>query len=143
MADAIDDDTLAAIRSQWNDAPTLAGLLTDPPQAGRLVSPQTGAYCQIASVLKSRQLTGTAGFYHDRRTVTISVRGRKADVVAAQQALGDVFNRNTVLVYPSGARPFWYMPLPGDSLKEDPARKSGEDVWLGELVADVWSIRKG
>ena len=49
-----------------------------------------------------------------------------------------------VLVYPSGAKCVrWWPTPPGGELRQDDATKSGEDVWVGTITAEVWSIRRG
>ena len=73
----------------------------------------------------------------------MGVRGRKADVVVALRAVSAAFGLATVLAFPSGARFMRWWPAPGGSnqLRLDPDKKGGEDVWIGEVTAGVWSVR--
>jgi len=64
MADAVDDDTLAAVLSRWLADSDLAGLLPRPPQTGRLKStPETRQvlpYGQLDCVLEKREQAARA-----------------------------------------------------------------------------------
>lgn len=115
--------------------------LIDAPKAGRLKSPQRMPYASIACEYLRRQSAGTSGAWHDVRKVTIQIRGLKADVVTAAGAVRAVFNEQTTLVYPSGARFLRWWPQEDVKLYEDPATKDGQDIWVAELEAEVWSVR--
>lgn len=121
---------------------TLPQLFALPPGSGRLPDrPREMPYATVESKLDRRESTGTGGAWHDHRKVTIRVWGKKADVVQALRALTARFNLQTVLAYPSGARFLRWWPTGGPRLEEDPQRKAGEDVWVGTVEADAWSIR--
>lgn len=121
---------------------TLPQLFSAPPTWGRVPDRRLQMpYAAVESKLDRRDSTGTAGAWHDHRKVTIRVYGLKADVVTALKALTAVFNVRTVLTYPSGARFMRWWPTGGPKIEEDPDRRAGEDVWIGTIEADVWSIR--
>ena len=98
--DVIDNDTLEAIRNAWALS---AAALPPLPQAGRLKSPQALPYAAVACESEGQELSGTIGAWIDRRKVTITVRGLKADVVTALAQVRAKFNRFTMLAFPSGA----------------------------------------
>lgn len=141
-ADVVDDDTAAAVRTAWQtDRAVLPLLVNEPVQSGRLKSPQGSTYAVVSVRVGRSREYATCGVFHDFRTVKITAYGPKTSVVAALAAMGDVFNRDTVLVYPSGAR-FGGWWTTDTTLVEDPDTKSGLDVWQGILTAEVWSIRQ-
>lgn len=145
-AAAIDDDTLRAVRLIWMADPILLPVLfTEPIRAGRLKSTPDRVlkmpYAQATSELLRRESAGTGGAWHDHRKVTIKVWGLKDDVVSAIAVLTGIFNLFTTLVYPSGARFIRWWPDGDAKLYQDEATKDGQDVWVGEIVGDVWSIR--
>jgi hypothetical protein len=121
--------------------PSLPALCDEPPQSGRLKSPQAMPYAHIACELLRREATGTRRTWHDVRKVTITVRGLKADVVRALATIQTVFNTETVLAYPSGSRFLRWWPTGSPKLVQDEATKDGQDVWQGILEAEVWSVR--
>ncbi len=158
----IDDDTLQAVRNLWQTS----GLsLPELPKTGRLESFQPvkadgslAPYAVLISELSRRESAGTGGAVHDFRKVTIRVFGVKADVVGALGQINGMVGVQLVpsssagetagptLLYPSGARFLrWWTGAAGlgDKLSQDPTTKQGQDVWIGEHVAEVWSVRQG
>jgi hypothetical protein len=73
--------------------------------------------------------------------VTIKPYGVKSDVLRAINAIQAIFNTDTVLVYPSGARFIRVWAVTASKLVEDPGTKTGLDIWACEISAVVWSIR--
>ena len=146
---SIDDDTLRAVKKAYLADPVLPVLLSqlfiEPIRAGRLKSTPDKLlklpYAQATSELKGREATGTAGTWHDHRKVTIKVWGLKDDTVQAIAILTGIFNLQTVLTYPSGAKFIRWWPDGDAKLYQDPATKDGSDIWIGEISADVWSVR--
>lgn len=141
----VDEETLEAIRILWSqDNVQLPQLFTVPPQTGRLKSPQTLPYVYVTSELESRNKIAAAralNGWNDYRKVTMEIRGTKAQVVQAAGAIQAVFNNSTVLAYPSGNPFIRWEPVGDLVLKEDETVKDGFDIWLGVLVAKVWSVR--
>lgn len=121
---------------------SLPALFGDLPQSGRLHGPQPSPYAQIESELLRRESVGTDGFWHDTRRITITIRGLKAEVLEALRNVLAVFNRDTVLTYPSGARFVRWWPVGGPKLTQETTTKDGQDVWAGSVEAEVWSIRR-
>lgn len=153
MADAVDNDTLEAVRTRWqSDKANLPALVDEPPKSGRLKSPQNMPYAHIACEFARRELNGTgretssgsgvlARTWSDYRNVTITVWGTKADAKAALSYVLDTFHNDTELVFPSGARFRRWKPIDGGKLVQDAATKDGLDIWQGIVTAEVWSIR--
>lgn len=143
--DVVDTDTTAAVIALWQSAggASLPELGTQPPQWGRLKSPAPFIHAQVACELARREAAGTGRPtpWFDHRKVSIKVWGLQPDVKAIQGILVGIFNHQTVLVYPSGARFFRWWPDGGSVLKQDDATKFGKDVWVSETVADIVSIR--
>jgi hypothetical protein len=151
---SIDDDTLAAVEAQWKlENNLLPKLFRQPPTAGwvrQLISKATGGqvlpvhmpYAQIESKFKNNQSAGTNGSWHDRRTVTIRVFGRKKECTDALAPIQSVFNSQTQLTYPSGAKCLQWWPDEAHNKLLPPTETArGQDVWILEVVATVWSIR--
>lgn len=139
----IDDDTLQAVQALWrSDNATLPALIDRAPQAGRLKPGQSECYAAVACEYLSRESAGTGGYWHDHRKVTITIRGVKAKVVQGLAAVGEIFHRDATLTYPSGERFVRWWPLPGGKLAQDPDTKAAQDIWMGVVEADVWSIRR-
>lgn len=157
MADAIDDDTTQAVLKAWqSDQETLPELFKQLPVVGRLKSTTpgadyaaTGPTCELESKYDSRQSAAAGGVWIDKRRVTFTVRGIRADVVAAVKAIRAVFGLmlgqkgGAPFALPSGARFMAWMPVNGDEIKQDKDAKAGKDVWQGEIVGLVWSVRNG
>lgn len=143
MADAVDDDVCAGVEAAWKASAALSGMFPLPPVRGRLTGTQAAAmpYVSLACEFTRSESAGTGGAWHDHRKVTLTVYGVEKDVKAAVAAVGDVFNLNTVLLFPSGARFMRWWPDGGNKTEIDPERKAGEDVWRGITAADVWSVR--
>lgn len=141
MADVVDDDILTAMRAHWATDPDLPAIVDEAPKAGLLKAPQTLPYAKHACEFARRDSAGTDGAWHDYRKATIQVYGVKADVVAALAMIGDLFNRNTTLILPSGARFMRWWPNTGDKLAQEKDVKDGFDVWCGTIEGDVWTIR--
>lgn len=142
----VDNDTLEAVKARWlQDQTQLPALFTQPVRAGRLKSAPDRQlqrpYAQASSVLLRREKSGTSGHWHDHRRVTIKVWGVKADVVNALDVLQGIFNVDLTLAYPSGARFVRWWPDGDARLYQDETTKDGEDIWVGEIGADVWSVR--
>ena len=151
MADAVDDDTLAAVLARWLADPALSVLFASPPEVGALKSPSglplPLPYARLACEFWSRDSAGTAGVFHDYRRVVVEAWAARADSVRVLAALMTAFNRDTVLSLPStdpgtGLPRFvrWW-PVNHGSLdeEEDPAR--GRDVWRATVEGRVWSVR--
>lgn len=140
----VDYDTLAAVRSLVMATVNLAAMFSLGPQAGELKSPQALPYLQIACKLESRMLAGAVRGWLDKRRVTLTVRGTEDQVVAGLGALKAIFNRRTVLTYPSGDIFIQWWP-DGDAklgpAQGDAARKDGLDIWEGSMEAIVVSQR--
>lgn len=141
---------MAAVRSRWEEErETLPALFSEPPQSGRLQSPQPDLYALLECQLEKRESAGTGGAFYDWRRVSICVYGRKDDVRAGLSAVGAIFNRNTTLTFPTtdaetGKPKFlrwWPADGGGDTLEQDPERKSGEDIWVGKVASIVWALR--
>lgn len=160
MADVIDDDTEQAILKLWQrDAANLSSVVKQPPQTGRLKSPTAkplpSPYAQIESKFESHELfAGPAGGGRkDRRRVTITIRGLRADVVKAAALVFAIFNKNLglgdpkvnpaafTLEYPSGARFISWWPITPGEITEDKDTKAGQDVWVATIIGRVTSVR--
>lgn len=146
MQDVIDDDTAAAIRTLWqSDLAKLPALVKTAPQYGRLKAPQAMPYvqlsCESANSSKPDMVNNVTGAISDRRKATIKIWAIKADAVQAIKYAGNLFNRDTVLVYPSGARFMRWWPTTMGKLEQDDTVKSAQDVWIASIEAEVWSIR--
>jgi hypothetical protein len=120
---------------------SLPTLFPKAPETGRLKSPQVLPYAQIDCVLNRREMTGTQGTWNDYRNVTITVRGLKEHVVQGIGEVMAVFNRDTTLIYPSGARFRQWWPDGEAELEQEETTKDGQDLWRGVLKAVVWSVR--
>lgn len=141
MADAVDEDTLEAVAALWRATPALTALAA-APAAGRIRGPLTPPYAQAESRFEKNELSGTGGAWHDFRRVTLTVRGAKADVVALTKAMGAVFNLQTTLTFPSGARFMrWKAANGGGSLGQEQDQAGGSDVWAARIEAEVWTVR--
>ncbi|MES2342325.1 MAG: hypothetical protein V4597_11650 [Pseudomonadota bacterium] len=138
----MDDDTLAAVLALWQqDNTDLPALFTQPPQAGRLKSPQPALYAQLACEPVKREKGGSQGPWLDWRKVTITVRGTKAGVVSALALVGGRFHDRCTLTYPSGSIFIRWRPLSGGKLVQDEKTKAGTDVWQGIVDGEVLSVR--
>lgn len=158
----VDDDTLQAVQSLWNgtagQAAGLPAAFTEPPTAGDTKTPTAATYAIIECKLERRELFGVLGPWSDRRRVTITVYGRKADVVAGAGAILNVFNRNLgapgttaatgnpypTLTYPSGSGFMSWLPegeAKLEKLKGAEATARGQDQWKATVEAVVWSKR--
>lgn len=138
--DAIDHDTLAAVRTRWLASGALPGLINSPPQAGRLVAQHGAVYVVITSQLERRELTGTRRTWFDWRRVTITAYGPEADVREIAEAALDVFNLDVSLVFPSGARFVKWWPE-GNTLELDEENAQAEDIWRAEVAGLVLAVR--
>jgi hypothetical protein len=152
----VDNDTLAAIQGVWSlPTNTLPAIVPQSPKVLRLkedLVPQgfgdgkTG-YVGAECILNHRQMAGTDGSFFDVRKVTLRGWGIKSLAQQIGQGLWFLFNRNTVLNYPSTdptthlPRFHKWWPEGGVDLKEDIDTKVAKDIWYAELVALVWSIR--
>lgn len=152
MADAIDDDTLAAVVALWGTNQALAKLFPAGLQAGRLHSPKDAPLpipnAQVACEFAREDLAYS--YRLDRRKVTLTMRGVKADVVAGLKAALATFSRdmgNPVipqtpgLTYPSGARFVRWWPLDSGKLEQEEATRQGQDVWRGIITGEATSAR--
>ena len=150
MADVVDDDTLQAVLLKWQtDNTNLPTLVTALPETGRLKSPQTGpVYAEMNCEFARREPAGTGWKgqpvpWYDDRKVTLALRGLRADVVKAVGFASTLFNTITTLQYPSGAVFIRWWPIKGNTLVQDPKVKSGKDIWIGAIEAEVRSVRTG
>lgn len=163
MADAIDDDTLAAVVALWQSplwpASRALNVFIAQPRTGRLKSTQPGQDVQTAGPyavldcrLARRELAGAdkdgAAPWNDYRTVTITVYGVRADAVKGVGLVLALFGRlvgtprQPDFSYPSGARFIRWWPQGDARIEEDQDAKAGKDVWKGTIEAEVWSIRQ-
>jgi hypothetical protein len=141
MATCVDNDTLEAVAARWKQVPdTLPALFKQPPATGRLHGTQSSPYAQVTSEFSKHDSAGTGGAWHDWRKVTITVRGLKDDVRRGVEAVLEIFDDRTTLVYPSGARFIRWWPQ-GDRLEQEETTKDGQDVWMGVVEGEVWSVR--
>lgn len=149
---AIDDDTLAAVVELWDTSEALAALFSAGLQAGRLHSPRAEPLpvpnAQVMCEFAREDLAYT--YRMDRRKVTLTMRGVKAQVVEGVSAALALFNRdmgNPVvpasppLVYPSGARFVRWWPLDSGKLEQEETALKGQDVWRGVVSGEVTSVR--
>jgi hypothetical protein len=155
-ADVVDVDTQRAVQSAWGtDTTTLPGLFPRGLTVGRLKSlipgqdvqagkPTANLDCQ----LDSRPALSFGGIWLDKRKVTITVRGVRADVVTALGTIRSIFNSNlgqpggTPFTMPSGAAFLFWEPKRDTTVQEDEATKAGRDVWQGILEALCWTERQ-
>lgn len=140
--DFIDDDTLQAVRNLWlKEGNPVAGLVPVPLQAGQPRSGQAKIYA-IADCKKQQEPRWyTGGIFLDFRRITITFYGPKILVTQAVNAALTIYNRQTILTFPSGSKFCGW--IPGDmKLQEDPGQRQGDDVWQGILEAEIWSSRK-
>ena len=153
VADFVDEDTLEAIALLWakdgnpvygvlvSNNPNAPQAVTSPIQAGLPKAGQSPVYV-VADSKKGREREWyTGSIFLDFRNVTIKAYGPKTLVTQVIQKIGDRFNRQGILVYPSGAKFNAWVPI-DSGLMEDPNTKAGNDVWIGTIEAEVWSVRK-
>lgn len=144
MPDAVDHDTLAAVRRHWQEDATLPGLVDRPPAAGTLKSPEGNRlqlpYAHLASKLEKSDLM-TGGVRLDHRRVTITLWGTEAQVSAAVAAVRSRFKGTTRLTYPSGARAVGWRPLDDGTVEREPAQRDGLDIWKGTVSGIALSSR--
>jgi len=150
MADVVDQDTQRAVQTAWQTNSSLPALVV-----GRLKSlipgtdivagkPTANLDCQ----LDTRTALAFGAVWLDKRKVTITVRGARADVVAAVAAVRDIFNSKlgtpagTPFTLPSGAPFLVWEPRRDTALQEDEATKAGRDVWQGIIEGLVWTQRQ-
>lgn len=91
--------------------------------------------------------TGLYDYYLDFRLVVIEIRGLKpavANVMAYLRQtqpgvpLSGLFNRQTLATQ---ATFIGCVQAEADDLREDPAPKAGEDIWIGTVRFEVWTQR--
>ncbi len=144
---SVDDDSLRAVELLWgSDVVTLPSLFAGGLQTGRLASPQALPYAQLACRLERRELSGTAGAWHDYRRLSVTVRGLEQQVVDGCSAVMALLNLQTTLTYPSGARFIRWWPDGEVKLQEvqgspEETTYQGQPIWQGEIEAIVWSVR--
>ena len=155
MADVVDQDTERGVQAAWaTDTTTLPALFPHGLVTGRLKSlipgsdvvagtPTANLDCQ----LDSRVALAFGAIWLDKRKVTITVRGVRADVVTAMGVLRGIFNSNlgqggTPFSLPSGAPFLLWETRQDTSVQEDEATKAGRDVWQGILEALCWTERQ-
>lgn len=156
MSDVVDDDTVAAVLVRYQEDHELLPALFDRlPTWGRVKSfaglPEQSRrmpFLQVNCELANRECAGTDATglgnpFHDHRIVTFTVWATKAHAKDALDYLRRLFNTQTELVYPSGARFLRWWPDKETRLEQDTSTREAEDVWKGMLIADVWSIRVG
>lgn len=155
MADAIDDDVLRAVVALWTaDPQAIPAAFARPVQAGRLKStrekPQVMPYARVSSEFDSQMLY--SGGRLDRRKVTLELWGTEAQVRDGLKAVAALFNRLLVsttlatapqqtLAMPSGAKFVSWLPVDPGSQKQDETVKGGHDVWVGQIVGKVTTVR--
>ncbi len=147
----IDEDTERAVLLLWQqDTANLPTVFRQLPQTGRLKSPVSLPLVQPTAQIESvysKSERGT-GYIKDRRKVTITVRGSRADVVKGMAFVLQIFNAALggpkqfgQWIYPSGARFVRWWPLNDGELREEPTTKDGLDVWSGIVLGEVTSVR--
>lgn len=136
----ITDDTLQAFGLVWDaSAPLVAA--AGHLQAGDVAS-QPDVFAKIECVKGKANERMTGGAYHDYRNVTITIRGTKTDVTAAMALALAVVNRTMTLTMPSGARFIQFWPDgDGEIAKDEGLRRKGEEIWLGTIKGQVWTVR--
>jgi len=154
-ADVIDNDTELAVQTAWaTDTTTLPGLFPHGLVVGRMKSLIPGTDVQAGKPtanldcqLDSRTALAFGAVWLDKRRVTITVRGVRADVVAAVAAIRGIFNSKlgfaggTPFALPSGAPFLVWEPRRDTALQEDEATKAGKDVWQGIIEGILWTQR--
>jgi len=155
MADVEDDDCERAVQTAWaTDTTTLPGLFPHGLVVGRMKSLIPGTDVQAGKPtanldcqLDSRTALAFNAVWLDKRKVTITVRGVRADVVTAVSALRNIFNSKlgfaggTPFSLPSGAPFLVWEPRRDAMLQEDEATKTGRDVWQGIIEGILWTQR--
>lgn len=160
MADAVDADTLAAVRNLWlSDALGLGQLFPQPPATGALKATDPGAdYARSGprACLDSTQgprpnerFATAAGVFcrNDYRKVTMACYGTRGQVENALSLILTLFNRALgapgyrTLTMPSGARFVRWWPLNDGTIKQDESSKAGRDVWQGIIEGEIWTVR--
>ncbi len=156
MSDVVDDDTEQAVCALWATSGPLVTLLGNPV-TGRLKStpdrPLVPPYASLACAATPGAQRYTGGVRIDRRKVTITLYGVRADVVTglalALGLLNDQLGRPATakapavvgLGYPSGARFVRWLPLDDGEITQDPDTARGMDLWRGTVTAEVRSVR--
>jgi len=117
VADVEDDDTQKAVQAAWaTDTTTLPGLFPGGLVVGRMKSLTPGRdvvagkpTANLDVQLDSRAALAFGAVWLDKRKVTITVRGVRADVVTAVATIRNLFNSDTggpggtAFTLPSGA----------------------------------------
>lgn len=147
----VDDDVEKAVVALWISTPALASLFAHAPRSGRIHStktaPQSLPYAQVASE-HSKSERGF-GYCLDRRKVTLTMRGTRAQAVQAMgQALG-VFNArlgypdgsSPTLTMPSKARFIKWWPLNEGTTKQEETQVQGVEVWAAVIEGEVTTVR--
>jgi len=155
MSDVVDDDTERGVQQAWaTDTTTLPGLFPHGLVVGRMKSLIPGTDVQAGKPtanldcqLEARTALAFNAVWLDKRKVTITVRGVRADVVTAVATIRGIFNSKlggaggTPFTLPSGA-PFLVWETRRDAmLQEDEATKTGKDVWQGIIEGILWTQR--
>jgi len=142
MSTVVDDDVLAAVKALWaTDHAELPVLVDGPPEAGRLKSPQVMPYAHLSCEQLRPPVRSTGGGWLDFRKVVITLRGTKAQVVAAAVSVQALYRDGVEMPLPSGAPLVALISSGQGKLQQDPAVKDGLDVWMATLDIEVWSGR--
>jgi hypothetical protein len=138
----ITEDLLEAIKAAWMADATLLAFLGEL-KSGRLVSPQTQPYAQV-EVTKGKANEWMTGYLcMDYRNAKLTAWGNKADMTLAIQYMLAVFNLTTTLVLPSGDQFLGWRPVERQSnLVQDTTVKQAEDIWIGIVEAEIWTVRR-
>lgn len=134
----------------WKATPALMSLLPKPPQSGQLKGPQQAPYGQISCAFVSDERM-TGGIRYDNREVAFTVRGSKAEVVAAIAAIALVFNTDlgqpnhpTLTFDAPTTRLFWFRPKSWGTLRQitgPEGTKAGDDFWEGVWDGELRTVR--
>jgi len=155
LVEAEDDDIQRAVQTAWKtDTTTLPGLFPGGLIVGRMKSLIPGTdivagkpTANLDCRLDSRTALSFGATWLDKRTVTITVRGVRADAVTAASAIRAIFNSDLgrpagkPFAFPSGAPFMLWEPRRDVMIKEDEATKAGKDVWQAIIEGIVWSVR--
>lgn len=145
----IEDDVQTAIRNFWKADPDLVAINPEL-KAGELPSPQPSTYAHVKVEKGRTNERQTGGAFKDYRNVTLTVRGLKDAVTAAVATMLNKFNLNLMptslaatptLTMPSGAPFVRWWPINDGAKKVDKDHKSGNEIWEGQVIGEVYTVR--